>query len=116
MTRLLALFLLLTSIAGCSSTEVVERKPNPCVTDWGATVKNGHKVDSYTRVQCTDKPQVEHVVKDIGVASDCISTAPVGITGKNPKYGEDLMCKFTDPMGRQVWRPVNEVLAYPTIN
>lgn len=116
MKKLLALVLLAINLTGCSSTEVAKYEPNPCVTDWESTVKDGRTVSSHTRVQCTDRPQINHVVKDVGVASDCRVSRPVGVAHNDPKYGETLLCKFTDPLGKTVWRPVNEVLSYPSFN
>jgi hypothetical protein len=110
------IILLLTSLlSACSSNKVAHYQPNPCITDWGATEQDG-KTSSYSRTQCTDKPQIEHVVKDAGVANECRISRPVGVKSHNPKYGETLICRFTDPQGRSVWRPVNEAFAYPTFN
>jgi len=112
--------LLLTSIlAGCSSTPQVASSADQhqyCYTDEIIEMEDRTQVKSRTKVQCTDKPRVEHVVKDAGIASDCRISRPLNSNRSNPKYGETLLCRFTDPMGKTVWRPVNEAFAYPNFN
>ena len=118
MTRLLVSLLLLTSIAGCSSTpdQPASYSHPYCYTDETIEVENGNRVNSRTKLQCTDKPRIEHVVKEKGIASDCRISRPINMTHTDPKYGETLLCRFSDPMGRTVWRPVNEALAYPSFD
>lgn len=114
------LFLTTASLlAGCSShnVDLSQSYEHPyCYTDEKIQLQNGTKVNSNTTVQCTDKPRIEHVVKDEAVASDCRMSRPL-IGNRNPQnYGSTLLCRFTDPMGREIWRPVNEAFAYPTFN
>ena len=73
-------------------------------------------VSSEGVTECTDKPRIEHVVKDAGVASDCRISRPLNSDRSDPKYGETLLCRFTDPLGKTVWRPVNEAFAYPSFD
>ena len=77
---------------------------------------HGDTVRSKGLTQCTDKPRVEHVVKDAGVASDCRVSRPINSNRNDPKAGSTLLCKFTDHRGNQVWRPVNEAFSYPTFS
>jgi len=120
MTKTIALLLvsLTVSITGCSSTErqYVDYQHQYCYTDETITVKDGTNVSNATKVQCTDRPRIEHVVKDAGFASDCRISRPLNVSSRDPKYGETLLCKFSDPLGKTVWRPVNETLAYPSFN
>jgi len=107
----------MASVVGCSSAPThTAYEHQYCHTDEVIEIENGSSVSTRTKVQCTDKPRVEHVVKDAGVASDCRISRPLSVKGNNPKYGETLLCRFTDPMGKTVWRPVNEVLAYPSFD
>ena len=76
----------------------------------------GNNVSSEGVTECTDKPRVEHVVKDFGVASDCRISRPINSNRSDSKAGETLLCKFTDPRGNVTWRPVNRAFAYPTFN
>lgn len=76
----------------------------------------GDNVSSEGLTECTDKPRVEHVVKDTGVASDCRLSRPVHKNRSDPNLGETLLCKFTDNRGNITWRPVNAAFAYPTFN
>jgi hypothetical protein len=119
MLKLIVPLVCLTSLAGCASNdskEVAGYDHPYCYTDETIEVEDGTRVKSRTRVQCTDKPRIEHVVKEQGVASNCRISRPLGMHSSNAKYGETLLCKFTDPMGRKVWRPVNEAFAYPNFN
>tara|TARA_B110000503_G_C7092663_1_gene390113 strand:- start:952 stop:1284 length:333 start_codon:yes stop_codon:yes gene_type:complete len=70
-------FLILTSIvvlAGCSSApkETFQQPQQYCYTDETVRINNG-EVSSDTVVQCTDKPKVQHLTRDIGVAGMCMS-------------------------------------------
>lgn len=76
----------------------------------------GNNVSSEGLTECTDKPRVEHVVKDSGVASDCRISRPINSNRSDSKAGETLLCKFTDHRGNITWRPVNRAFAYPTFN
>ena len=113
------LILLISFIAGCSSvdprTDAGYEHPY-CYTDETIEVEDGTTVKSRTKVQCTDKPRIEHVVKAQGVASDCRISRPLDTNRGDPKAGETLLCKFTDHRGRVTWRPVNEAFAYPTFD
>jgi len=115
-TLVLFLSLLTINLAGCSSTPPIANYEHQyCHTDETILVKDGNTVSSATKVQCTDKPRLEHAVKAAGVASDCRISKPL-VRNVSHKYGQTLLCKFTDPLGKTVWRPVNEAFAYPNFN
>jgi len=115
MTKLLLLIITCSILAACSSKQVQMSEAQYCYTKENIVIKNGQTVDSKTTVQCSDTPAVEHVVKDEGLASDCRISKPL-VRDNNPEYGDTLLCKFTDPTGKTVWRPVNESFAYPSLN
>lgn len=113
----LVLLIAAISISACSSSHKINKDPGQyCYTTENISVDNGVNVNTNTNVQCSDKPRVEHVVKDIGVASNCRISRPINVQGNDPKYGETLLCRFTDPLGKTVWREVNEVFSYPSFN
>lgn len=104
-------------LAGCSSNQPVNQFEHPyCYTDETIELENNSKVNSRTKIQCTDKPRIEHVVKQVGVADDCRISRPLDTSRNNPKAGETLLCRFVDHRGNKVWRPVNEAFAYPTFD
>jgi len=115
MYRLLLLTTICSILAACSGKQVQVSEAQYCYTKENIVIENGQTVDSKTTVQCSDTPAVEHVVKDEGRASDCRISKPL-VRSNNPEYGDTLLCKFTDPTGVTVWRPVNESYAYPTLN
>ncbi|MDA8897356.1 hypothetical protein N9I97_01145 [bacterium] len=118
MIRLLLLITTCSLLAACSGKQVylASSEAQYCYTDEKIQIDNGQTVNSKTTVQCSDKPRIEHVVKDSGVASDCRISRPINSNRNNPKAGETLLCKFTDHVGNVTWRPVNEAFAYPTFN
>ena len=115
--RLLSLVLTLTSLAACASKPqyVYNTDDQYCYQTTKIWTK-GDNVSSEGLTECTDKPRMEHVVKDVGVASDCRISRPIKSNRNDPKAGSSLLCKFTDHRGNTVWRPVNEAFAYPNFN
>jgi len=117
MLRILVGLLIVTSIGACSSKpQYAYNTDDQYCYQTTKIYTKGNTVSSEGLTECTDKPRVEHVVKDQGIASDCRISRPLNTSSSDPKYGETLLCKFSDPMGRTVWRPVNETLAYPSFN
>lgn len=121
MTKTLVLLLLSLSainLTACSSTprQYADYQHQYCHTDETIIVSDRTEVSSQTKIQCTDRPRIEHVVKDVGVASDCRISRPLNTSRSDPKAGETLLCRFTDHRGHSVWRPVNEAFAYPSLN
>ena len=68
--RLISLVLALTSLAACSSKPqyVYNTDDQYCYQTTKIWTK-GDNVSSEGLTECTDKPRLEHVVKDSGVAS-----------------------------------------------
>lgn len=115
--RLLSIIILTASLGACTSKpQYTYNTDDQYCYQTTKIYTKGDNVSSEGVTECTDKPRVEHVVKDTGVASDCRISRPLNTDKRNPKYGETLLCRFTDPMGKTVWRPVNEAFAYPTFN
>ena len=117
MFRLFALIGLVVGLSACSSGQQYAYHDNSqyCYQTTKIYTK-GNNVSSEGVTECTDKPRVEHVVKDTGVASDCRMSRPLDTSHNDPKAGSTLLCKFTDHRGNSTWRPVNEAFAYPTFN
>ena len=116
MLKFIALGVVLLFLTACSSTPEYAYSEDQFCYQTTKIYTKGDSVSSEGVTECTDKPRVEHVVKDVGVASDCRISRPLNTDRRNPKYGETLLCRFTDPMGKTVWRPVNEAFAYPSFN
>ena len=114
---LLSITIITVSIGACSSKpQYVYNTDDQYCYQTTKIYTKGDNVSSEGLTECTDKPRVEHVVKDTGVASDCRISRPINSNRNDPKAGSSLLCKFTDHRGNTVWRPVNEAFAYPTFN
>lgn len=70
MLKQFALLVLVTSLAGCASTEVYQTEQQYCYTD-ETIVSNNGVVSTNTRIECSDKPKVHHLNRDIGIAGMC---------------------------------------------
>ena len=117
MFRIIALIIVLAGLAACSSSPQYSYHDNQQYCYQTTKIyTQGNNVSSEGLTECTDKPRVEHVVKDVGVASDCRMSRPLDTSQNDPKAGETLLCKFTDHRGNTTWRPVNEAFAYPSFN
>lgn len=117
MLRLFSILVVLTSMAACSSKpQYVYNTDDQYCYQTTKIFTKGDNVSSEGLTECTDKPRVEHVVKDIGVASDCRISRPLDTNRGDPKAGETLLCMFTDHRGNKTWRPVNAAFAYPTFD
>lgn len=110
MTKTFALFsLLATSIlGGCSSTTQVTDTAQYCYTTENINVTDGTTVNSQTKVECSDKPRVEHFVKKQGIADECREYKQlVSINGRE-KIIKGFLCKFPDGS----WQAVDGRYAY----
>lgn len=118
MLRFLILIGAMLAISACSSSPQYSYHNDSqyCYQTTKIYTKDNNNVSSEGVTECTDKPRVEHVVKDSGVASDCRISRPINSNRSDSKAGETLLCKFTDPRGNVTWRPVNRAFAYPTFN
>lgn len=116
MIKVLAAIGAVLVLSACSSSPQYAYSEDQYCYQTTKIYTRGNNVSSEGVTECTDKPRVEHVVKDAGVASDCRISRPLDISKSDPKYGETLLCRFTDPLGKTVWRPVNDAFAYPSFN
>jgi hypothetical protein len=117
MIRLVAVLGAVLALSACSSppSHKYHNDAQYCYQTTKIYTK-GENVSSEGLTECSDKPRVEHIVKDVGVASDCRISRPLDTSRSNPKAGETLLCKFTDHRGQTTWRPVDAAFAYPTFN
>jgi len=117
MLRLLSIVILTVSLGACSSKpQYAYNTDDQYCYQTTKIYTKGDTISSEGLTECTDKPRVEHVVKDVGVASDCRISRPLKYGGHSPKDGETLLCRFTNHRGEVTWRPVNAAFAYPTFN
>lgn len=117
MHKWLLLTLLATSLAGCGAhtPEYVDQGQYCYQTTKIYT--QGDSVQSEGLTECTDKPRVEHFVKNQGPAGDCrLSTMPFQVPGGSMKIGKSLVCPFQQPDGSVQWSVVNEKYAFPSFN
>lgn len=70
MLKYLVFSILLINLAGCASNEVYQTEQQYCYTD-ETIVNDDGIVSSKTTVNCSDKPKVHHLTRDIGVAGMC---------------------------------------------
>ena len=72
MLRLLLILTTVSLLTACSGKQVklASSEPQYCYTDETIQVENGQTVNSKTTLNCTDKPRVEHFVKDTGIAKN----------------------------------------------
>jgi len=117
MFRLILLLGAVLTVSACSSTPQYSYHDNQQYCYQTTEIETeGDTVRSKGLTQCTDKPRVEHVVKDAGVASDCRISRPLNTNRGDLKAGSTLLCKFTDHRGNTQWRTVNEAFSYPSFN
>ena len=116
MIRLIILGAVLALVSACSSAPQYAGSEDQYCYQTTKIYTKDNNVSSEGLTECTDKPRVEHVVKDAGVASNCRISRPLDTNRGDPKAGETLLCKFTDHRGNMTWRPVNEAFAYPNFN
>lgn len=109
MLKLLVPLVCLTSLAGCASNEVYQQEPQYCYTDEVIENTNG-SVSSKTVTTCSDKPKVNHLTRDIGVAGMCRSyNKPVTRSNGQSFVIRGVMCrdKITG-----AWVPADPNLSY----
>jgi PBP1b-binding outer membrane lipoprotein LpoB len=104
---LLASIVLLT---GCSTTHETFQQPEQyCYTDQ-TIVNDNNTVSSKTVLNCTDRPKVHHLNRDIGVAGMCRSyQKPVNRPNGDTIVIRGVMCR--DKISG-AWVPVNPNLSY----
>lgn len=119
MRTFLAFSILATTVnlMGCSSTpDYAYNTEDQYCYQTTKIYTQGENISSEGITECTDKPRVEHIVKDVGVANNCRISRPLDSNRADYKGGETLLCQFTDSRGQITWRPVNEAFAYPNFN
>lgn len=110
MYKLILLSFLTISISACSATqqEVAIDQNKYCNTSSEYRISNGQTVGSEVLVECTDKPRVEHFVKNQGTATQCRSyNQTVTIKGRQ-KNVKGFLCQFPDGS----WEAVDGSYAY----
>jgi len=71
-------------------------------------IEESGKHKSKTVTTCSDKPRVEHFVKDVGIARDCKAfKQQYSFRGKR-RYVEGFLCQFEDG----TWQAVDGRYAY----
>lgn len=90
------LILAASFLAGCSSTAPVIDQAQYCHTSSRTELLNGSTVNSNTVVECSDKPKVEHFVKDTGMAKQCRPYQKQISTRGNIKNVQGFLCQFED--------------------
>lgn len=108
--RIMLLFAI-ALLVGCSSTptETFQQPQQYCYTDETITNKNG-VLTSETVLNCTDKPKLNHLNRDIGIAGQCRSyEKPVNRPNGQLMIIRGVMCrdKLTG-----AWVPVDPNLSY----
>lgn len=113
MQKALAISFLLTSLVGCSSAPKVVYQPEQapyCNTEETTVMKNGQLHEHVARHECSDKPKVHHLNRDIGVAGMCRSyEKPVYKPNGSLMVIRGVMCrdKLTG-----AWVPADPNLSY----
>jgi len=104
------------ALAGCQSTgKVIDTSYNPsqeqyCNTTSVYELSNGTTSSSETLVECTDKPKVNHLARNIGIAGQC---KPWQRTVTRPN-GSMMVIKGVHCRDKisGAWVPVDPVLSY----
>lgn len=67
----IAITMILISLAGCSSTPRQQAQNQYCYTKQDITVQDKQTVSSQTKLQCSDDPIDQVIVRRLGVAPNC---------------------------------------------
>lgn len=103
----LATVSLLTACSG-KQVHLASSEPQYCYTDEKIQIENGQKVNSKTTLDCSDKPRVEHFVKDEGIAKNCRHYQQVVSIKGREKNVQGFLCQFADGS----WQAVDGSYAY----
>ena len=110
------LFSLITAslLTGCASSgiDTASVEPQYCYTDETINIKDGNTVSSSQKIDCSDKPRVEHFVKTQGMASDCIPYEDrVNINGRTTNV-KGFICAFPTKDGNINFEAVDARYSY----
>ena len=97
-------------LVGCSSNSLLtptEQGVPFCYTT-ETIITHGEKLTSKTVTECSDKPRVEHFVKDTGMAQDCTPYSYQYTNRGTTKNVQAFLCKFPDGS----WQAVDGRYAY----
>lgn len=110
MYKLLAASIGIILLAGCSTTHETYQQPEQyCYTDQ-TIVNNDGDVSSKTVLNCTDRPKVHHLNRDIGVAGQCRSyTKPITRPNGSTIVIKGVLCR--DKISG-AWVPADPNLSY----
>lgn len=103
----LATVSLLTACSG-KQVDLASSDPPYCYTDEKIEIQNGQTVNSKTTLDCTDKPRVEHFVKNQGIATQCRKYEQVVSIKGRQKNVKGFLCQFPDGS----WEAVDGSYAY----
>mgnify|MGYP001216977326 FL=1 len=99
--------LFITGCAGYNTSMPPEQGGYFCYTT--ETIReNGDGLSSENITECSDKPRVEHFVKDTGMAKDCTPYRFQYNTRSTVKHVEAFLCRFPDGS----WQAVDGRYAY----
>ena len=97
-------------LVGCSNGSLLtptEQGVPFCYTTETITA-SGDNINSETITECSDKPRIEHFVKDTGLAEDCTTFYYNYSIRGNAKHVQAFLCKFPDGS----WQAVDGRYAY----
>jgi len=104
---LASIAILLSSCANKSPQTLTEAGKQYCYIEEVIVERDG-KTAAESITTCTDKPRVEHFVKDVGIARDCKAfKQQYSFRGKR-RYVEGFLCQFEDG----TWQAVDGRYAY----
>lgn len=81
---------------------------NFCYVDETIKSKDGELESSETVMRCSDKPRVEHFMKDVGKAQECRNYYTSYRMKGQTRHVKGLLCKF--PNGE--WQAVDQRYSY----
>ena len=97
-------------MAGCASAprEPELDQSQYCNTTSKYELSNGNISSSNVLVECTDKPKINHFLKDAGVATQCRPYKTVINVKGTQKNVQGFLCKYADGS----WQAVDGRYAY----
>ena len=110
MLRMLLLIATASMITACAGKQATLASADPqyCYTVERIVIDNGQTVNSKTVLDCSDKPRVEHFVKDTGIAKTCRPYQQIVSIRGREKNVQGFLCQFADGS----WQAVDGSYAY----